>query len=95
MTLSCYSKPDGEILLSIADTGVGMAESAYGDFESEMFMQEAFTQAEQGLNRANEGLGLGLAIVGRICKKWPAHMCFEKNTPQGTKVCVVLRDVEL
>ena len=95
VTLSCYSQSGGEILLTIADTGVGMEESAYGDFESEMFMQEAFTQAQQGLNRTNEGLGLGLAIVGRICKKWPAQMRFEKNTPQGTKVCVVLRDVEL
>ena len=93
VTLSCYTQADGKVLLSITDTGVGMEESAYGDFTSEMFMHEAFTQAEQGLNRASEGLGLGLAIAGRICKKWPAHMRFEKNTPQGTKVCVVLGNV--
>ena len=95
VTLSCYAQQDGKALLSITDTGIGMEESDYGDFTSEMFMHEAFTQAEQGLNRASEGLGLGLSIAGRICKKWPAQMRFEKNTPQGTRVCVVLGDVEL
>lgn len=90
--LSCFSKTDGHILLSITDTGIGMDDSCYGVFDAELFMQQVFTQGEQGLNRSNEGLGLGLAIVGRICKKWPAQMTFEKNTPQGTRVNVVLSD---
>ncbi len=93
VTLSCVRESSGHVLVSITDSGIGMDDSCYGTVSSEMFMQEAFTQAQQGLNRSNEGLGLGLAIVGRICKKWPAKIHFEKNTPQGTKVCVELSDV--
>jgi len=49
---------------------------------------------EQGLNRSSEGIGLGLAIANRICSKWPATLWFERNEPQGTKVCVRLSDIE-
>ena len=87
--LTCFPQTDGTVLLSVTDTGIGMEDSCYGVFNA-----QAFTQGEQGLNRSNEGLGLGLAIVERICKKWPAHMTFEKNTPQGTKVNVVLCDIK-
>lgn len=86
--LCCHKKDDGLIQVCVADTGIGMDESHYGQFA-----QSVFTQVEQGLDRSNGGMGLGLAIVSRICQKWPAKMWFEKNTPQGTIVCVLLDDV--
>lgn len=87
VTLQCH-KDDDHILLSVTDTGIGLDDAHYGEFS-----QEVFTQVEQGLNRSSEGIGLGLAIVNRICKKWPATLWFEKNEPQGTKVCVRLTDI--
>ncbi len=88
VSLSCHKQDDNSALLSICDTGIGMDEAHYGEFSP-----EAFTQIEQGLNRSNEGVGLGLTIVNRICKKWPAKMWFEKNSPQGTIACVILSNM--
>tara|TARA_B100001063_G_scaffold247117_1_gene290326 strand:- start:1825 stop:3297 length:1473 start_codon:yes stop_codon:yes gene_type:complete len=87
VTLQCHKDGD-HILISVTDTGIGLDDDHYGEFS-----QEVFTQIEQGLNRSSEGIGLGLAIANRICKKWPATLWFEKNAPQGTKVCVRLTDI--
>ncbi|MGK0443783.1 MAG: signal transduction histidine kinase [Bermanella sp.] len=89
VALQCHKEEDGQILLSVVDTGIGLDDAHYGEFS-----QEVFTQVEQGLNRSSEGIGLGLAIANRICSKWPATLWFEKNEPQGTKVCVRLSDIE-
>ena len=75
--------------ISVADEGDGIAPNHLSR------LTERFYRVDESRESTVGGSGLGLAIVGRICKKWPAHMRFEKNTPQGTKVCVVLRDVEL
>jgi two-component system CheB/CheR fusion protein len=50
----------GEVVLSVEDTGIGIAP----DMLEEIF--EAFVQTAQSLDRAQGGLGLGLALVRKI-----------------------------
>jgi len=53
-------RANGEVELSVRDTGVGFDRK----FATELF--EPFTQAEQGVDRPNGGLGLGLSIASRL-----------------------------
>ena len=48
--------------IRLRDTGVGFDQK----FATELF--EPFTQAEQGLDRPNGGLGLGLSIASRLAR---------------------------
>jgi len=86
--LRCEQVETGGVLMTVEDTGVGMSDEQY-----ERLCQGVFNQLEQGLNRSKSGLGLGLAIVNRICSKWGAQWWIEKNVPQGTKVLVQLKDI--
>lgn len=81
--IEAVSDGNSGIILTVSDTGVGMDEATF-----QLFKESVFNQQEQGLDRTNEGLGLGIAIVNRICKKWSGKWWFEKNTPQGIKVKV-------
>jgi signal transduction histidine kinase/CheY-like chemotaxis protein len=60
-TIEIVGKASGaEAVLSVKDSGIGIA----GELLSRMF--EPFVQGEQGLDRAQGGLGLGLAIVRNL-----------------------------
>lgn len=87
--LRCQNTEDGNILLVVEDTGVGMTDEQY-----QIIRHGVFNQLEQGLNRSQNGLGLGLAIVNRICTKWGITWWIERNTPQGTRVVLRLVDIE-
>ena len=79
----------GEVCIVIRDTGPGI------DLERIQNLSESFVQQEQGLNRTKEGVGLGLAIAERVCKKWGAELSFSHATPQGTIVTLELPDINL
>ncbi len=53
-------RENAEAVLEIADTGIGMAP----DFLPKVF--DIFVQAERSLDRANGGLGIGLALARRL-----------------------------
>lgn len=50
----------GRVVLRVADTGVGIGEA----FQARLFTE--FEQESSGLNRAYDGIGLGLAITKRL-----------------------------
>ncbi len=84
VNISCDALVTGEVIITVMDTGVGI------DIEDINKLNQAFVQAESGLNRRQQGVGLGLAIVERICKKWGAELSFSNVSPHGTKVTIVL-----
>lgn len=89
VTLRCHKTEDDNILMSVEDTGLGMSDEQY-----EYVRHGVFNQLEQGLNRSKNGLGLGFAIVNRICNKWGITWWIERNVPRGTKVLLRLVDIK-
>lgn len=61
VNLTVDKDTEGKVIVSIADTGIGMSEG----FVAQMY--NPFTQEEQGYSRSFEGNGLGLALVKKYC----------------------------
>jgi len=68
----------------VVDSGVGI------DIEQATALKESFVQLDQGLNRKKEGVGLGLAVIDRIVRKWNGHWQFVLPEQGGTEVQVRL-----
>jgi signal transduction histidine kinase len=78
-----------QICIVIKDSGPGIDPNRVQD------LSESFVQLEQGLNRTKEGVGLGLAITARVCRKWGAQISFSHVEPHGTEVMILLPNLEL
>ncbi|WP_353352366.1 HAMP domain-containing sensor histidine kinase [Oceaniserpentilla sp. 4NH20-0058] len=89
VTIQAKEADDGDVLINIIDTGVGMEASTLSNFKDGLFNQH-----EQGLDRSNEGIGLGMAIVNRICNKWCGQWWFEENQPHGIRVNIKLGNLK-
>lgn len=87
VSLTCEKHGRG-VRLCISDTGIGMTQEHIDGLSQALFFQQ-----DQGLNRQSEGLGLGLALVHRICKKWGGRMTITCNEPKGTQVCLELDNI--
>lgn len=70
------------IILQVEDSGAGI------DLDNMQNMLQAFSQGDVGIARASEGIGMGLAIVSRICQIWGAELTFANNLPHGTVVTI-------
>jgi PAS domain S-box-containing protein len=68
----------GEIVIKVADTGVGMSD----DFLPRVF--EEFQQESTGMGRAYEGSGLGLSIVKRLLELMGGSIAVESEKSVGT-----------
>ncbi|MEY8204923.1 MAG: HAMP domain-containing sensor histidine kinase [Bermanella sp.] len=84
VAISCEVLPDDKVRICVSDTGIGIDVSAIET------LNKAFVQADSGLNRSQQGVGLGLAIVERICKKWGGSLRFSNVSPHGTRVTMIL-----
>ena len=73
-----------DIVFVVRDSGVGI------DVNNIEFLTNAFNQHEQGLDRTSEGVGLGLAIVHRVCQKWQGQLAFTTPEGGGTEVRLTL-----
>ncbi len=82
--ISCEVLPAKDIKITISDTGIGI------NVANIKKLNKAFVQADSGLNRSQQGVGLGLAIVERVCKKWGAVLQFTNVSPNGTQVTLTL-----
>lgn len=69
---------DGRLLVSVTDTGPGIAE---GDKEK---IFEEFQQATSTTTRAKGGTGLGLAIARRIVAMHGGRLWVESTLGQGS-----------
>jgi signal transduction histidine kinase len=80
---------DGQLELTVADTGVGIAEEDR-DIIFEKFRQSSSILGEDGLTREYSGTGLGLSILKELCKLLNGEISFESELGQGSTFKVVL-----
>jgi two-component system, NarL family, sensor histidine kinase BarA len=81
--------PHGKLLLTVADTGVGIAEEDR-EIIFEKFRQSGSIMGEDGLSREYSGTGLGLSILKELCKLLQGEISFESELGRGSKFRVVL-----
>lgn len=78
------SNRPGWLHLTVADTGVGLAEAD----QERIF--EIFTQVNQGLDRKSEGAGLGLALSRQLVEAQGGTLVVTSELGQGSKFEVTL-----
>ncbi|MEO8607327.1 MAG: ATP-binding protein [Chloroflexota bacterium] len=79
----CAGVQDGEIIITIADSGSGIAP------ENHELIFEAFRQTKEGL-RKGEGTGLGLPISRRLAEAHQGRMWVESSLGNGATFYVAL-----
>ncbi len=89
VTVSARSTPQGMIELSVADTGVGIAE-ADREIIFEKFRQGAMVLGRDALTREFSGTGLGLSIVKELCKRMGGEVTVESELGKGSTFHVLL-----
>jgi two-component system, NarL family, sensor histidine kinase BarA len=67
VTVTCESLEGDAFMISVADTGVGVAASDH-DIIFEKFRQAGGLSGLDGLTREHTGTGLGLSIVRELCR---------------------------
>ncbi|RJG24966.1 sensor histidine kinase [Paenibacillus thiaminolyticus] len=78
------ARQDGKALVTIADTGIGMAE------EDRARVFERFFKADKARRRNAGGSGLGLAIVKKVANLHQGTIRLDSEPGQGTTVSVTL-----
>jgi CheY-like chemotaxis protein len=78
--------PEGEgvVRFTVWDTGIGIAP------ENALKLFHAFTQIDSGLTRAQEGTGLGLALVAKLAELHGGSVALESEPGQGSRFIVTL-----
>ncbi len=89
VTVFCEWQNDAELVLSVADTGVGVAP---GDYEIifEKFRQAKGVTGPDGLTREHSGTGLGLSIVRELCRLLGGDISLTSQLGCGSTFRVVL-----
>jgi len=82
VTIECDRDGNGNLLVSIIDTGVGISK----DYLPKLF--DEFSQEDQGYTRKFEGNGLGLALVKKYCELNNALISVESEKGKGSKFTV-------
>jgi signal transduction histidine kinase len=82
--------PEAELVLEVADTGVGIAEEEQQAI-FEKFRQGRVLQAgEDAMTREYSGTGLGLSIVRELCRLLGGDVSVESRLGQGSRFTVRL-----
>ena len=84
VTVSATLAPTGEVVISVADTGVGMAP---GEIPRAL---QPFGQIDNSLARPQGGTGLGLPLAQRLVELHGGTMTIYSELGKGTTVTVVL-----
>ena len=84
IVLSVTLGPDGEAILSVIDSGIGMTEA-----EIEVAL-EPFGQVDNALSRSFEGTGLGLPLAGRLAELHGGQLELSSVKGRGTVARVTL-----
>ncbi|MEE9210678.1 MAG: ATP-binding protein, partial [Kiloniellales bacterium] len=72
--------PEGSVLLSVADSGIGIAED---DIPSVL---KPFSQVESAFSRSHEGTGLGLPLAKSFIEAHGGRMEIDSTVGHGTRV---------
>jgi signal transduction histidine kinase len=84
ITVSIEHTPEGEIALSVADTGIGIAPD---DIDRAL---APFEQVDGKLSRRREGAGLGLPLAKSLTELHGGRLHLESKVGEGTVVTVKL-----
>jgi signal transduction histidine kinase len=89
ITVTAERTSDGQLRLSVADTGVGIPDED-SDIIFEKFRQSETVLGEDGLTREYSGTGLGLSIVKELCKLLGGEISFVSELGKGSTFSVTL-----
>ena len=79
------SANDGRVQIEVADTGIGIA------LEKRAAVFDPFVQVQSGYTRANEGVGLGLAISRELARGMGGDITVESTVGRGSIFTLMLR----
>jgi len=85
----CVHKEEKRILLSVSDTGIGIAP----EHRSRVF--ERFYRVDKSHSKETGGTGLGLAIVKHGAAYHDAEISLESEVGKGTKITIIFKRKEL
>jgi signal transduction histidine kinase len=89
ITLSTFSDPQGEIVITISDTGVGM------DADGIATALTPFGQMDTPFHRQHEGTGLGLPLSKSLVELHGGSLAIESGLGIGTTITVRLPTIRL
>ncbi|HWZ95681.1 MAG TPA: PAS domain S-box protein [Opitutaceae bacterium] len=75
------------VRFTVWDTGIGITP------ENEQKLFRAFTQIDSGLTRAQEGTGLGLAMVAKLVELHGGNVALESKLGEGSRFIVTLPQI--
>ena len=81
---TAHRSPDGGILVSVTDTGVGISE------DNLSMVLEPFQQIASPMSQKYEGTGLGLPLVKGLVELHGGHLWLESTEGEGTKATIFL-----
>jgi signal transduction histidine kinase len=84
VSLSAKLVSDGRLVLTVSDTGIGIAEA---DFKA---IFQPFTQVDSSLSRQYEGTGLGLPLTKSLVELHGGELKLQSKSGVGTTVQVFL-----
>jgi PAS domain S-box-containing protein len=86
--LTVAAPEGGDVVrFTVWDTGIGIAP------ENARKLFHAFTQIDSGLSRAQEGTGLGLALVAKLVELHGGNVALESELGQGSRFIVTLPQI--
>ncbi len=83
ITVESRQTDDGDVVLTVSDTGVGIAES---DFET---ILTPFGQVENALSRKHAGTGLGLSLVKSMIEMHGGRVEIDSEVGKGAAISLV------
>ena len=84
VTLRAVTEPDGQVRISVRDTGVGMTE------DEMMIAMLPFGQVDGGRSRMREGTGLGLPIAKALVELHGGSLSIKSVKGEGTEVSLLV-----
>ncbi len=84
VTVNGQRTADGGMMIQVADSGSGIAADKLAN------VMEPFQRGEKASTRKDEGVGLGLAIVGAIARSHQAEFTLQSVPGEGTTATLIL-----
>jgi signal transduction histidine kinase len=88
--ISAKRGPQGDLLLSVADTGVGIADADQTTIFEKFRQGTAVLSGGDAMTREHSGTGLGLSIVKELCKLLGGEIYLESQLGKGSTFTVQL-----
>ncbi|HVX10371.1 MAG TPA: ATP-binding protein [Pirellulales bacterium] len=90
IVIGARHSPEGEMLLTVADTGVGISEGDQAHIFEKFRQGKTVMPGGDAMTREYEGTGLGLSIVKELCKLLGGDVSVESELGKGSVFAVRL-----